>query len=228
MTRRTIGDWRIWLGLGLAVVVAMAGVMAAEYPHVAAIRRLRKSGWVIRRERSLASSSAFLPAHQPQAQIFIESRWPAWMLRESDHESSQEWFVRAQRSEILDLDLDPPDLRELESLPEIRAIVLHSTRPHVWNWRGLARLRSFETVALDFRAAEAPADLAVLRELPGLRRVSIRAVDVADATLQALSEMQHLEDLTIYSPGVAQRLGPAITTLQSQKHVTLRMGDDQQ
>ena len=221
MAKRLTNDWRLWAGLALAVLLVIAGVIATEYPRVAAIRQLRRSGWVIHGE----------PVPYPATLLRVESRLPQWALSSVENEWQQEWFVRAVSAQVLDspdVTLDPPNLGHLEPLRDLRQLNIWTVQSSVPDLAPVSNLRALESVEIWMKRTLTIAEVGPLQTLPRLKRLSLRAPDIDDEALDALSRMTHLEELTIYSPGVTQRLSPAITALQSQKHVTLRVGDDQQ
>jgi hypothetical protein len=226
VAKRLTTDWRLWAGLALALMVALAGVIANEYPQVAAIRQLRRSGWEIHRE-PLRYGGPFAPNRL----LRVQSRLPAWIVTEDDDEWVREWFVRvlsAEMNEHPHLGAELPDFQDLQLLQELRELHVRDAGSPDGDWRGLVTLKSLETISIDLEHTLSMAEIRPLQHLPRLRGIHLRVPDVDDEALDALSQMTHLEELTIYSPGVTQRLSPAITLLQSQKHVTLRVGDDQQ
>jgi len=226
VAKRLTSDWRIWTGLALAVLLALAGVIASEYPRVAAIRKLYRSGWEIHRE-PLRYGGGFAPNRL----VRVESRLPDWIVSENDDKWAREWFVRAVRAEMNEhafLGEEIPAFRDLEPLRELRILEVRETGARDADWSSLANLKSLEIVSIITDRTLSVVEIGPSQKLPRLRQVFLRAPDIDDDALTALSRMTHLEELTIYSPGVVQRLSPAITALQSRKHVTLRVGDDQQ
>jgi hypothetical protein len=228
VAKRLTTDWRLWAGLALAVLIALAGVIASEYPRVAAIRKLRRTGWVIHRDSMPLGGGLNFP---PRLLLRVESRLPEFLLSDGRTDWEHEWFVHVIDAEIANYSIqkhDPPTLRELEPLRELRALRVRGVRTGLTDFDRVANLRSLEAVELRLGHRVSMTEVTPLQALPHLKQVLLQAPDFDDEALDALSEMTHLEELTIYSPGVTQRLSPAITVLQSQKHVTLRVGDDQQ